>query len=114
MPTARSRPLRRPGGHSMQTLALTSVYRHTSILISTERPTEFIDLTERLNTLVTEAGIRFGFVNVQSLHTTAAIVVNEHEPLLLLDFDTLLENTAPGKSNYRHDDATVRTVNLTA
>ena len=98
----------------MQTLAPTSTYRHTRIRITTERPTEFIDLTDRLEALVAEAGIRFGFVNVQTLHTTTAIVVNELDPLLLVDFATLLENAAPRDAGYRHDDATARTVNVTA
>jgi secondary thiamine-phosphate synthase enzyme len=98
----------------METLARTSTYRHRTIRITTERSTEFIDLTERLQTLVAEAGIRIGLVNIQSVHTTTAIVVNEHEPLLLADFVTLLEKAAPGDAGYRHDDVAVRTVNLTA
>ena len=98
----------------METLTPASICRHTTIRIITERPTEFIDLTDRLEALVAQAGIRFGFVNVQTLHTTTAIVVNELEPLLLADFSTLLENTAPRHAAYRHDDATVRTVNVTA
>ena len=58
-------------------------------------------------------GLRFGIVNVQTLHTTTAVVVNEHEPLLLADFQALLEAAAPGDGRYRHDDTTVRTVNMT-
>lgn len=96
-----------------ETLASTSIYPHTKIRISTERPTQFIDLTDRLEAMVAEAGIRFGFVNVQTLHTTTAIVVNELEPLLLSDFATLLENAAPCGAGYRHDDMTARTVNVT-
>jgi secondary thiamine-phosphate synthase enzyme len=97
----------------METLASTPTWRHTRVRITTERATEFIDLTDHLETLVAEAGIRFGFVNLQTLHTTAAIVVNEREPLLLTDFANLLENAAPRDAVYRHDDATARTVNLT-
>jgi hypothetical protein len=67
----------------MKTLAPTFVYRHTRIGIATERPTQFVDLTDGLESLVTEAGLTVGFVNVQTLHTTTALVVNEHEPLLL-------------------------------
>jgi secondary thiamine-phosphate synthase enzyme len=52
-----------------------------------------------------------GFVNVQSLHTTTSIVVNEHEPLLLTDFAEMLERAAPPTASYRHDDARLRTVN---
>ena len=97
----------------METLAPTSIYRHTKIRITTECPTQFIDLTDGLEALVAQAGIRFGFVNVQTLHTTTAIVVNEREPLLLFDFATLLENAAPRDAGYRHDDVTTRTVNVT-
>ena len=43
-----------------------------------------------------------------------AIVANENEPLLLDDFAALLEHTAPRGAAYRHDDAGVRTVNVTA
>jgi secondary thiamine-phosphate synthase enzyme len=82
--------------------------------IVTGRSTEFIDLTERLEAFVAESGIRFGLVNIQSVHTTTAIVVNEHEPLLLADFAAMLEKSAPADAGYRHDDANVRTVNVTA
>ena len=34
---------------------------------------------------------RLGILNVQTLHTTTAVVVNEHEPLLLADFRAMLE-----------------------
>jgi secondary thiamine-phosphate synthase enzyme len=97
----------------METLTAPSICRHTKIRIATDRPTQFIDVTDRLETLVVEAGIRFGFVNIQTLHTTTAIVVNELEPLLLSDFATLLENAAPRDASYRHDDVTARTVNVT-
>ena len=97
----------------MDTLAPTFVYRHTKIRITTERPAEFIDLTEGLEDLIAEAALTVGFVNVQSLHTTTALVVNEHEPLLLEDFAALLESTAPRGGVYRHDDASRRQVNLT-
>jgi secondary thiamine-phosphate synthase enzyme len=98
----------------METLTPVSACRHvTSIRLTTNRPTEFIDLTDRLQRLVADAGLRFGILNVQTLHTTTAIVVNEHEPLLLADFQALLENAAPDDGRYDHDDTAVRTVNLT-
>ena len=97
----------------METLASAPACRHRTISITTTRPTEFIDLTDRVRTLVADADLRCGFVNVQTLHTTTAIVVNEHEPLLLEDFAKLLEGAAPRDGAYRHDDVTMRTVNLT-
>ena len=98
----------------MEAVVPTRGFGHAHIRIATAHPTQFIDLTDRLEALVVQSGIRFGFVNVQSLHTTAAIVVNENEPLLLSDFADALERSAPTRAVYRHDDLAVRTVNLTA
>ena len=88
--------------------------REARLRFVTHHPTEFIDLTQQLDRLVAESGVGTGILNVQSLHTTTAIVVNEHEPLLLDDFRDFLEQAAPREFGYRHDDASIRTVNLTA
>jgi secondary thiamine-phosphate synthase enzyme len=96
----------------METLALAMMCRHMKIQIATERPCEFIDVTPDVEALVTQTGIAVGCVNVQSLHTTASIVVNEHEPQLLTDFAELLERAAPPGASYRHDDVSLRTVNV--
>src|SRR5262249_42371580 len=69
--------------HSMETFEATAVHRQTRIRITSTQPTQFIDLTEEIHGFVDEAGVRVGMLNIQSLHTTAAIVVNESEPLLL-------------------------------
>jgi secondary thiamine-phosphate synthase enzyme len=98
----------------MEMLTPVAAGHHTRIRIASHRSTEFIDLTDDLRRLVTSAGIRNGIVNVQSLHTTAAIVVNEHEPLLLADFESFLEGVAPQAAAYRHDDTHTRTVNVMA
>src|SRR5262245_26113188 len=97
----------------MQTLASVPVSSHVTIRVRTTHPTEFVDLTERVAALVAEAPLRCGVVNVQTLHTTTAIVVNEHEPLLLTDFAAVLDSAAPRDVRYRHDDPAVRTVNVT-
>jgi secondary thiamine-phosphate synthase enzyme len=90
-----------------------SICCHTLLNITTVISTEFVDVTDRLERLVADSGIRNGIVNIQTLHTTTAIVVNEHEPLLLDDFHALLEAAAPSRGRYRHDDPAERTVNLT-
>jgi secondary thiamine-phosphate synthase enzyme len=88
----------------VDTLAPTLVYRHTRVQITTELRTELVDVTAGLEDLVADAHLTTGIVNVQSLHTTAAIVVNEGEPLLLDDFRDFLERLAPAEESYRHDD----------
>jgi secondary thiamine-phosphate synthase enzyme len=98
----------------MTTLTAAPPYRHTTVRISTTCPTEFIDLTDELAEIVADSGIRFGFVNVQTRHTTSAIVVNETEPLLFSDFAAFFERAAPSDIPYRHDDPTVRHGNVMA
>ena len=85
---------------------------HTLARITTSRATEFIDITDRIQSLVHACGVGVGILNLQALHTTTALVVNEHEPLLLADFESMLDAAAPDGARYRHDDVAVRTVNL--
>jgi heptaprenyl diphosphate synthase len=66
--------------------------------------TEFVDITDRLSSEIRKAGLRMGRVHVQSLHTTVGLAINENEPLLLRDFQGLLERLAPQGAGYHHDD----------
>ena len=95
----------------METLAHSSTFRHTTIRIDTQHPTQFIDLTDEVTAFVTESRIHTGLVNVQGLHTTTAVIVNEHDPLLLSDVAALLERIAPQDGVYRHDNLSLRTSN---
>ena len=97
----------------MEMLTPATTCRHARIRLTTRYATEFIDLTDGLERLVADAGVSFGILNVQTRHTTTAVVVNEHEPLLLADLQGLLERAAPVDACYRHDDTTARTVNVT-
>ena len=68
------------------------------------RATEFVDITKRLRDAVQKSGLRTGRLHLQSLHTTLGLAINENEPLLLNDFEHLLERLAPGDAGYEHDD----------
>jgi secondary thiamine-phosphate synthase enzyme len=92
----------------MNTLTPTRTCRSTTIRLATSRATEFIDLTDRLREFIAEAELQTGLLNVQTSHTTTAIVVNEHEPLLLADFHSFLERIAPRSTAYGHDDMSRR------
>lgn len=81
-------------------------------LESTKAP-EFLDITQRVQECVAESGVTLGFVVIYSKHTTAAIKINENEPLLLQDMEQFLERISPRNGNYRHNDFSVRTVNMT-
>jgi secondary thiamine-phosphate synthase enzyme len=80
--------------------------------IDTARAPQFIDITDDIIEIVRGSGVRFGQVTVFSTHTTAAIKLNEHEPLLLDDMCRMLEQVAPVDGNYDHNDFTRRTVNM--
>lgn len=85
---------------------------HEEIRLRSRRCLQFVDVTERIEKIVTDSGIRHGIANIQTRHTTAAILINENEPLLLQDLKRTLERIAPRKHKYRHDDFTIRTVNM--
>ncbi len=69
-----------------------------------KQATEFVDITDRIRSEIHQAGLRMGRVHLQSLHTTVGLAINENEPLLLRDFQGLLERLAPEDAGYQHDD----------
>lgn len=73
---------------------------------------EFIDITTKVEGFLQKSGVLNGFVVVFSKHTTAAITIQENEPLLIEDMCEMLERMAPKRLNYRHNDFAVRTVNM--
>lgn len=73
---------------------------------------EFLDVTERVANVVTRSGIGDGWVNLFSKHTTAAVVINENEPLLLKDMAAMLERLSAADATYGHNDFRIRTVNM--
>jgi secondary thiamine-phosphate synthase enzyme len=84
------------------------------ITVNTPDAPHFIDLTETIQEVIAREGLIAGTALIFSKHTTAAIVINEHEPLLLEDISDLLTRLVPHTrvANYRHDDMDIRTVNL--
>ncbi len=83
------------------------------ILRATTRAPEFLDITQEITDIVHGSGARDGLVCVYTKHTTAAIKINENEPLLLSDMESFLERVAPQDAYYRHNDFSLRTVNMT-
>jgi secondary thiamine-phosphate synthase enzyme len=72
--------------------------------LRTEKARQMIDITELLEERVRRSGISAGLLTAQTLHTTAALVVNENEARLLTDFEHLLERLAPEEGPYAHND----------
>jgi len=89
-----------------------SIGRRIVIPVETQRPLEFVDITDAISREVSLAGLLEGIVVAQTRHTTTGLLINEHEPLLLEDLEALFERLAPAAALYAHDDFSRRTVNL--
>lgn len=84
---------------------ISAVRAHHSVMrFQTGDCLEFIDLTDEIIGLVDKTGVRNGWVNIQTRHTTTAIIVNENEPLLQEDLKRMLESVAPRQAEYEHND----------
>ena len=88
------------------------MFRHYIFSTTTKEQFDFIDLTNLAQKIVQESKIKNGLLNIQSLHTTVAIIVNENEPLLISDMKKMLDRLIPQNIQYQHDNFEIRTVNL--
>tara|TARA_B100001245_G_C22731111_1_gene354913 strand:+ start:64 stop:516 length:453 start_codon:yes stop_codon:yes gene_type:complete len=83
------------------------------IKVSSTKAPEFIDITDQVRECFKDSGLNNGCAIVFSQHTTAAIKINENEPLLLQDMEEFIDRISPKNREYRHNDFTIRTVNMT-
>jgi secondary thiamine-phosphate synthase enzyme len=82
------------------------------LVLATREPIQFLDITDHVTDVVRAAGLREGIVTIFSRHTTAAVCIQEAEPLLIEDLREFLERSAPAHDHYRHNDFRVRTVHM--
>lgn len=103
------------GGEQRRTVSSHYTVVQRMLALSTEEAPHFFDLTDVVKALVEQSTIHAGTALVFSKHTTAAVAVIEHEPLLLDDITEMLRHLIPPSAlyRYRHDDFSVRTVNMT-
>ncbi len=80
-----------------------------TLRIGTAQPLEIVDLTDRVGAFLEVVQLETGWVHIQTRHTTTGLLVNENEPLLLEDLQTLLERLAPQEARYAHDELHRRT-----
>lgn len=73
------------------------------INIKTGRRTDLVDITGKIENAVRESGITDGLVHVYSMHTTAAITINENaDPDVKTDIANTLDQLVPWENSYRH------------
>lgn len=80
--------------------------------LTTSATLDFIDITDKVKRVVREKGVKDGIINIQSMHTTMAVIIQEAEPLLLGDLKKTLEKVAPRTTKYMHDNFAMRTVHM--
>jgi len=69
---------------------------------STKRPREYINITDEVERVVAECGIREGMVLVSAMHITAGIYVNDAEAGIIQDIDEWADRLAPKGPDYHH------------
>ncbi len=79
------------------------IYQHTLKFQTSDR-LELVNITGRINELVEKSGIRRGFVNVSTLHTTVCLFINEWQDALLHDIRQVLEQLIGRDGAWRHND----------
>jgi secondary thiamine-phosphate synthase enzyme len=67
----------------------------------------FTNITDEVQAVITESGIREGLVLVNAMHITASVFINDDERGLLGDWERWLERLAPEKpyDQYHHNDS---------
>ena len=98
--------------HSVSDPASHFVAHAETLIYTTSHALEFIDITEDVRGALLRSSVRFGQVAIFSSHTTAAVIVNEHEPLLLNDMARVISRLSPASDYYEHNDFSIRTVNM--
>ena len=74
------------------------------VSLRTSGRTELLEVTDRVQEVVSRSGVRSGMVVVQSLHTTAALTINENaDPDVQHDLAAKLDQLVPHREPfYRH------------
>ncbi|HLZ31519.1 MAG TPA: secondary thiamine-phosphate synthase enzyme YjbQ [Chloroflexota bacterium] len=98
MPRSLVKPTRATAAVSLQQLTF-----------ETCEPLQILDITDDVAGVVGESGVSDGIVSILSRHTTAAIRIQEAEPLLLRDLLQFLRRLAPAADHYQHNDFEIRT-----
>ena len=73
-----------------------------SVSFSTKGEIDFVDLTDQVQEVVSESGIKNGILHIFAPHATGIIVLTENDYALLSDVKTFLEELVPKRRAYQH------------
>ncbi len=73
------------------------------INVKTNSRTQMLDITSQVRQVVNESGIKNGLVHVYSMHTTAAITINENaDPAVETDILNTINKVIPWDDHFKH------------
>ncbi len=73
------------------------------ISVKTTAGTQMIDITSEVQAAVRESGIKNGLVHVFSMHTTAAVTINENaDPAVTTDMLAFINTVVPWDDHFKH------------
>lgn len=73
------------------------------VTLRTSSRTELLEVTDRVQEVVGRSGVRSGIVVVQSLHTTAALTINENaDPDVPRDLAAKIDQLIPQREPFYH------------
>jgi secondary thiamine-phosphate synthase enzyme len=73
--------------------------------VTTQRRTQFLDVTAGIAKLVKDTGVHSGVCHVYVPHTTAAVTINEaYDPDVAADMEAALDRMVPPDTRFRHNE----------
>lgn len=73
--------------------------------IKTEQRTQLLDVTAQVAKVVKKAGVRSGICHLYVPHTTAGVIINEHDdPDVARDIEMAFDRLVPQNAGYRHSE----------
>ena len=69
---------------------------------NTKNHREYINITDKVQDIVSQSGVQEGMVLISAMHITAGVYINDAESGLISDIDKWLEELAPFNVNYNH------------
>lgn len=76
---------------------------HTAYInMNTRERIDFVNITEKVERIVEDSGVKDGLVLINPMHITASVFINDAESGLIQDFKVWLEKLAPKKFDYNH------------
>jgi secondary thiamine-phosphate synthase enzyme len=76
----------------------------STISVQTQGFSDIVDITQQVQTTITESEIMNGIVNVTAIGSTASVTTIEYEPALVIDMQELLNKLVPETIRSRHSE----------